>query len=405
MVISPGRPGLREANREQILRTILREGPLARVTLAQHVGLTTAAISNITRDLIEDGLLYEVGMARGGRVGANPILLDIPEEGIVLGVVHQGVSALRIALCTLRGRVLARQIIATSEPYTPEWAVSTIASTLRELLHDNGYTQSAMVGVGGGLVGLIDASQGIVKRAPRLGWENVSFRTMLASACGCPVAIENNVRAMAFGEALLGAGRDWSDFAFVYIGTGIGSGLIIGGRPYRGAYGGAGELGHITVDPVGKQCSCGNYGCLETITAEPVLVEHMRTHALDVSASGANNAKEKVQRLASLARQGNTEAQEIVTYCGDFVGIALANLVNVLNPNRIVLHGAITEAGELFFAPVARSLRQRAFFSETVDIVAPTFGADAGLVGAAAIALDALILTQANKERERLVVT
>ena len=394
MVISPGRPGLREANREQILRTILRQGPLARVNLAQHVGLTTAAISNITRDLIGDGLLYEVGTARGGRVGANAILLDVPEEKLVLGVVHQGVSALRVALCTLRGRVVARRSIATPDRYTPEWAVETIVSTLYELLHANDYVQDALVGIGAGLVGLVDSQQGVVKRAPRLGWENVSFCTMLARASNCSVAIENNVRAMAFGEALLGAGRDWSDFAFVYIGTGIGSGLIINGRPYRGAYGGAGELGHITVDPMGTLCSCGNYGCLETIAAEPALVERIRVSSLDISVDSTGNAKEAVQSLAHLARQGNSDAQEIVTYCGEFLGIALANLVNVLNPNRIVLHGAITEASELFFAPVTRSLRQRAFFTETVDLVAPTFGADAGLVGAAAVALDALILTQ-----------
>ncbi|HCI81948.1 MAG TPA: hypothetical protein DHW02_19915 [Ktedonobacter sp.] len=400
MVISPGRLGLRGANREQILRTILREGPLARVNLAQHVGLTTAAITNITRDLIGDGLLYEVGTARGGRVGANAILLDVPEEKLVLGVVHQGVSALRVALCTLRGRVLARKSIATSGPYAPEWAIATIVQTLKHLLSTNGYTESSLVGVGAGLVGLIDAPQGIVKRAPRLGWENIVFKSMLEQQCGCPVAIENNVRAMALGEALLGAGRGWSDFAFVYIGTGIGSGLIIDGRPYRGAYGGAGELGHITVDPMGTLCSCGNYGCLETIAAEPALVEQIHLHSLDAlicegsSAECRGNTKDMVQSLAHLAINGNADAQEIVAYCGEYAGIALANLVNVLNPNRIVLHGAITEAGELFFAPVAQSLRKRAFFSETVDIVAPTFGADAGIVGAAAVALDALILTQ-----------
>ena len=394
MVIAAGRPGLREANREQILRTILREGPLARVNLAQHVGLTTAAISNITRDLIGDGLLYEVGTARGGRVGANAILLDVPEEKLVLGVVHQGVSALRIALCTLRGRVLARHSIATPDRYTPEWAVSTIVSTLHDLLRANGFAHEALVGIGAGLVGLVDSRQGIVKRAPRLGWENVPFSTMLALASGCSIAIENNVRAMAFGEALLGAGREWSDFAFVYIGTGIGSGLIIDGRPYRGAYGGAGELGHITVDPMGTLCSCGNSGCLETIAAEPALVERIRISSLDIQSGSANNAKEIVRSLAQLACQGNEDAQEIVAYCGEFLGIALANLVNVLNPNRIVLHGAITETNELFFAPVAQSLRKRAFFSETVDLVAPTFGSDAGLVGAAAVALDALILTQ-----------
>ncbi len=402
MAVPLTRPGLREVNREQILRTILRNGPLARVDLAHHVGLTTAAISNITRALIDDGLLYEVGATRGNRVGANSILLDIPEDTLVLGVVHQGVSAIRIALSTLRGRILARRIIMTPVPYTPAWATGSIAQALRELLQQCGYAPETLIGVGAGLVGLIDAQQGMVKRAHRLGWHGVPFGLLLAQELQCPVAIENNVRAMAFGEALLGASRDWLDFAFVYVGTGIGSGLIINSRPYRGAYGGAGEIGHITVNPTGERCSCGNDGCLETIAAEASIVRRIQSQSLALSVTGG--AKESVQALAALALTGDSTAQAIVIDCGESLGIALANLVDLFNPGRIVLHGAITEAGDIFFSSVSRCLHQRAFSTndEDVELVAPTFGTDAGLVGAAAVALDALVLTQNIKEREMI---
>jgi glucokinase-like ROK family protein len=401
MVVPLSRPGLREVNREQILRTILRNGPLARVDLAHLVGLTTAAISNITRELIEDGLLYEVGTARGKRVGASAILLDMPEDTLTLGVVHQGVSALRIALSTLRGHLIARCIIATPTAYAPEWAATTIAHTLRNLIEQHGYQQSRLVGVGAGLVGLIDAQMGVVKRAPRLGWESVPLGALLAQELHCPVAIENNVRAMAFGEALLGEGRDKPDFAFVYVGTGIGSGLIINGRPYRGAYGGAGEIGHITIVPNGERCSCGNDGCLETIAAEPAIVRRMQTHGLVLNSAGGT--KETVQALATLARQGDSLAQSIVIECGESLGVALATLVDLFNPERIVLHGAIAEAGDIFFSSVARTLQQRAFSTrnEAVELVAPTFGIDAGLIGAAAIALDTLVLTPGRILAER----
>ncbi len=171
---------------------------------------------------------------------------------------------MRVALSTLRGRIIARRVIATPERYSPEWAVVAIDQALRELLSAFGYNDEALAAIGVGLVGLIDINQGIVKRAPRMGWENVPVRDMLEQRLARPVAIENNVRAMALGEVLLGDGQNWPDFAFVYIGTGIGSGLIINGRLYRGSHGGAGEIGHITVDPNGEQCSCGTYGCLET---------------------------------------------------------------------------------------------------------------------------------------------
>lgn len=400
MTTSLTRHGLREVNREQALRIILREGPLARIDLAHRTGLTAAAISHITRELIEDGLLREVGPAPGKRVGASAILLDLPDDGPLIGAVHQGVSALRLALCTLRGRVLARNLVSTPHPLSPDETVTLIGQQLADLLADNGYTKAALMGVGAGVVGLVDSERGLVKRAPRLGWEKVPLGNLLAEQLSCPVAIENNVRAMALGEALLGQGRFWPDFAFVYVGTGIGSGLIVNGYPYRGAHGSAGEIGHITVDPQGERCACGNRGCLETIAAEPAIVRLASLQGLALPEEAAS-PKEAVRRLAALARQGDEAARAVVRICGESLGIALSTLTDILNPSRIVLHGAIAEAGDFFFSAVSVSLHQRAFLTrdESVELVAPTFGEDAGLVGAASVALEALVLRAAGRER------
>ncbi|MBE3568423.1 MAG: ROK family transcriptional regulator [Thermogemmatispora sp.] len=400
MTTSLTRHGLREVNREQVLRIILREGPLARIDLAHRTGLTAAAISNITRELIEDGLLREVGPAPGKRVGASAILLDLPDDGPLIGAVHQGVSALRLALCTLRGRVVVRSLVSTPRPLSPDETVALIGQKLHDLLADNGYTKTSLLGVGAGVVGLVDSERALVKRAPRLGWEKVPLGDLLAERLGCPVALDNNVRAMALGEALLGQGRFWPDFAFVYVGTGIGSGLIINGYPYRGAHGSAGEIGHITVDPEGERCACGNRGCLETIAAEPAIVRLASLQGLALQSEAAS-PKEAVRRLASLARQGDEAARAVVRTCGESLGIALSTLTDILNPSRIVLHGAIAEAGDLFFSAVATCLHQRAFLTrdETIELVAPTFGEDAGLVGAASVALEALVLRAAGRER------
>jgi predicted NBD/HSP70 family sugar kinase len=389
------RQGHATGNRERILRTILREGALARVDLARHTGLTTAAITNITRELIERGLLQEAGKVRTERAGADPILLDLPPEAPLVGVVHQGVSALRIGLCNLRGQMIARKVIATPTRYTPSWAATTIAQTLAQLLRDSNSPAAAMVAVGAGLVGLVDRDRGLAKRAPSFGWEGVPLRAMIEEQLSCPVILENNVRAMAVGEALLGNGRAWSDFALVYVGTGIGSGLIIDGSAYRGAHGGAGEIGHITVDPEGEHCSCGNRGCLETIAAEPAMVRRARARGIDLHVPQVGGTKEAVRELVALARAGDAAAHDVITSCGESLGIALADLVDLFNPERIVLHGVITTAGGEFFTAVVRSLRQRAFLAanETIDLVTPTFGEDAGLVGAAAVALDAFFGT------------
>nr|BBH92049.1 transcriptional regulator [Thermogemmatispora argillosa] len=400
MSISLTRHGLREVNREQALRTIVREGPLARIDLAQRIGLTAAAISHITRELIEDGLLREVGTQRGKRVGASAILLDLPEEAPIIGAIHQGVSAIRIALCTLRGRVLARRQVSTPRPISPEETVTLIEQQLQELLAETGYTQASLIGIGAGVVGLVDSERGLVKRAPSLGWEKVPLAELLAKRLGSPVAIENNVRAMALGEALLGQGRFWPDFAFVYVGTGIGSGLIVNGQPYRGAHGSAGEIGHITVDPAGERCACGNRGCLETVAAEPAIVRLASAQGLG-SLAEASSPKEAVRRLALLAREGDQAACAVVRTCGESLGIALSTLTDIFNPSRIVLHGAIAAAGDLFFSAVSTCLHQRAFLTkdESVELVAPTFGEDAGIIGAASVALEALVLRAAGRER------
>jgi N-acetylglucosamine repressor len=399
--------GQREINNGRVLRSILHDGPLSRVALARHTGLTQAAISNITRELIESRLLSEIGPARSKRVGAHEILLDLPSDRPLLGAVHQGVSALRVALCNLRGQIRARTSITTPEDYTPEKAVALVAQAFHTLLASSGYEQSDLVGVGAGLVGLIDTRRGIVKRAPRLGWEGVPFSDLFEQRFNCPLVIENNVRAMAFGEALFGEGRAWSDFALVYIGTGIGAGLIINQSPYRGAHDGAGEIGHITVEPSGEPCSCGNRGCLETIMAEPTIVQRAQQRGIPLKVQPPlTNYKDAVRELALRARDGDAAAEEIVSNCGESLGIALVNLVDLFNPRRIVLAGAITHAGDIFFSSVSRCIQQRAFLArdEFIELASPTFGDDAGLMGAAALALDAIVLNgtrYASKSRSK----
>lgn len=398
------RPRLATSSGELVLRTVLQHGPLARVALAHHTGLTPAAISNITRGLIDRGMLRIAGRQRGEGAGADAILLDLPGDAPLVGVVHQGVSALRIGLCTLRGHLVGRREIRTPQPYAPVWAADTIAHTLRHLLYETEHDAADLLAVGAGLVGLIDAERGVVKRAPSFGWQDVPLGQLVAERLGVPVAVDNNVRAMAAGEALLGEGRHWADFALVYVGIGIGAGLIINGEAYRGAYGGAGEIGHISVAEQGAVCSCGNRGCLETVAAEPAIVRRARDLgiALPLGADdGASGVKDAMRALAARARAGDEAALGIVRASGSSLGAALASLVNLVNPTRIVLHGTITQAGPTFLEAAAQALRERAFLasSDAIELVLPTFGEDAGLVGAAALALHGLVFPLAGRPR------
>jgi len=401
---APARQGQRDANREAVLRALLRFGPTARVGLAQYTGLTRAAISNITRELLDEGLVQETGILRG-RVGANAILLDLADDWPLLGAVHQGVSSLRVALCNLRGTILARQMIATPQRLSPETAADAVAATINTLLAGLGLEREVLAGIGVGLVGLVDVAAGVTRRAPSVGWHAAPIRSLLEARLERPVVVENNVRAMAVGEALLGQGREWPHFAFVYIGTGIGAGLIVEGQPYRGAYGSAGEVGHMTVDPTGPICVCGNRGCLEAVAAEPSLVRAAEAAGLDLGGA-ERGLKERVQTLALLADAGNTAAQRVVLACAESLGIMLGSLADIFNPSRIVLHGVVTSARG-FFQAVSEALAAHAFLppDAAIELRPPTFGNDAGLVGAAAVVLETLVLRGAGKLAIRRPVT
>ncbi len=381
-------------NRERVLRTILQNGGLPRVDLARQTGLTPAAISNITRDLIDDGFLQELGVLPTKRVGAQSIILDLTENQYLIGVAHQGASSLRIGLATLKGKLAARTEIATPQAYTPEWAANTIAERWHTMMRNDAFAQTRLAAAGVGIVGLVDSTRGLAKHMPRIGWENVPFARMLEDRLNIPIALDNNVRGMAVGETLFGKLRAYRNVAFVYIGTGIGSGIIIEGNPYHGSHGGAGEIGHVCVDPQGEQCYCGNVGCLETTSSETAILRRAVAMGIITENERNRSAKEATRDLARRARQGDPLAVQLQTDVAKSIGIALANMVDLLNPSHIVLHGVITESGSEFLNIVRRAVQQHAFLSDDdmVHIVPATFGSDAGLIGAAAVALDSVIL-------------
>ncbi len=381
-------------NRERVLRTILQYGGLPRVELARQTGLTPAAISNITRDLIDDGFLQELGALPSKRVGAQSIILDLTENQYLIGVAHQGVSSLRIGLATLKGKLAARTEIATPDAYTPDWAANTIAQTWQSMLQTDAFLQTRLAAAGVGIVGLVDADRGIAKHMPRIGWENVPFAHMLEERLNIPIALDNNVRGMAIGETIFGKLRAYRNVAFVYIGTGIGSGIIIEGNPYHGSHGGAGEIGHVCVDPQGEQCYCGNRGCLETTSSEIAILRRAVALGIITENEKNYNPKEAIYSLARRAHQGDPQAVQLQMEVAKSIGIALANMVDLLNPSHIALHGIITESGSDFLNIVRDTVRQHAFLSDDdmVHIVPATFGSDAGLIGAAAVALDSVIL-------------
>lgn len=295
----------------------------------------------------------------------------------------------RAALVNTLGEVVARREAALAGLDLAPQLARLVAE-----LRDAGSSRVAAVGVG--VPGLVNPQTGrvvISSDLPSVVREDL--RESLRQASGLPVALDNDANAGAMGEYAAGAGRGSRNMFYVTIGTGIGGALILDGRLWRGASGFAGEFGHITIDPEGIDCSCGNIGCLETVASAPNIVrrthERLRRDSTSSLSRLGLNQDFTAADIAHEARNGDDFAAMMMARTGRYIGTGLAAVINLLNTERIVLGGGVMDAGELILNPVIEEARRRSFQPnfESTQIVAATLGADAVPIGAALLARDA----------------
>jgi predicted NBD/HSP70 family sugar kinase len=213
-----------------------------------------------------------------------------------------------------------------------------------------------LLGIGIGVAGVIDSQRGIVHYSPYFGWRDVSLAQMLQDKLNVPVYIENDVNTLTISEQLFGAGRHQQNFIVVTIGRGIGMGIVINHQLYRGSKGAGGELGHIVVMPDGPQCSCGKRGCLEAIAADPAVVHYVQERL-------PNNARalNTLGNILAAAQAGNAVCREALARSGEYFGIALSTMLNVLNPSLCILSGEGVTAGDFRLNPMRDALKKHTF--------------------------------------------
>jgi predicted NBD/HSP70 family sugar kinase len=243
--------------------------------------------------------------------------------------------------------------------------------------------------------------------APNLGWRDVPIRDWLTERLGLPVCVDNNVRAMALGEAWFGTGQDVRALAFVYARIGVGAGFVVDGQLFRGSGAGAGEVGHTTIIPDGgDRCRCGNAGCLETLVSEPAVVslaeELARQNPQGILARhlrSVEGTSSDIERIFAAARAGDEATRTMLNERARYMGIALANLVNTFNPELILLGGMLAQGQDLLLPVMEATMRQQAFanLGEQVQLQTTSFGRQAGVVGAATLALNAFFYQQPDR--------
>jgi glucokinase len=291
--------------------------------------------------------------------------------------------------------ILSRSERPTQAQEDADAVIRRVATCVREALDRASVEEVAGVGVGA--AGLTDWRTGVVVLASNLGWRNVPLKESLEQELdGLRVEVDKDTNAAALAEARLGAGREFRHFLYVTAGTGIGGGLILDGTLYRGATGGAGDIGHLVVNPDGPPCGCGDHGCVEVFSSGAGMVDRAREMLADgaEAASTAMTAEGlTAETIFEAAKAGDAVAVQVVERAGGALGLALADYVNINNPEAIVLGGGVVRAGRAYTEPVERELRRRALpaLGEIVRLVPPGLGDDVGVAGAA------LLLAESEK--------
>jgi glucokinase len=313
-----------------------------------------------------------------------------PVFGIDIGGTH-----LRVALADEQGRVLDIRKTDTDSGSGPEPAVRVMADMMRGLVQDRGWELSRVGAIGVGAPGPSDFEEGVVFTPPNLPkWRNVPLARMLTDATGIPTFLQNDANMAAYGELHQGAGKGARDMLFVTVSTGIGGGIVIDGHLYSGAGGTAGEVGHMVIDPNGPQCHCGARGCLEQMASGTAIARMARERLAKLEESSLATLPEvSATDVAEAAVKGDALALAVLHDAGWFLGLGLGSLLNILDPEILVLGGGAIQAGPSFLEPMRDGTRFQAFPStySHVRIVTAALGQDAGLVGAVEWARDHLV--------------
>ncbi len=349
---SPGSlEGLRRGNRLRVLKVLRQRGRASRSDISRTTGLSRSTVSTLVCQLLEDAVLVELPeRASAATSGGRPAtLLQLnPAAGGAIGV-HLAHDHVRVAVADLAGDVLVEAVRELDVDHRPDDALAFAGQSALSLLAEAGLRRESLIGLG------VAMSAPVGSAAPSLGapilpdWSHVDVAAALGELTGLPVAVGNDANLGAIAERRYGAGQGVDDFVYVMLSDGVGAGLVLGGRVYEGATGGAGELGHVSVVPDGLVCRCGHRGCLETVAGARAL-----TNAVALSHGPGMTTSE----LARLAAGGDAGARRVFTDAGRAVGRALSGVCTVLDPAMVIVGGKAVASSESLLAGVAEALEQ-----------------------------------------------
>ncbi len=359
---------------ESLIFNIIRhEGSANRTDLVDKTGFSKSTISLQINKLIKKGLITEFQPVGAENTVRKLQIKLLPDAGFVVGV-FLGIHKLSITLFNLQMEAVRESVFDLISVIEPQFINDLIIEKIELILQQGKINRNSLWGIGLGFPFPVDFQRGIPETPPNLPlWHQFPLKSLYEKHFSCPVLIDNDVNVMALGEGFSGIAQDEKDFLFVKIGNGIGAGLFLDGRIYRGAKGSAGDIGHIAIDGESRLCHCGNIGCLETIAAYPAIAaKGLEAAMTDESPLLAAILKEtnKItsKDVGDSAMRGDMFSLRIIQESGRHIGTVLAKLVNFSNPGMVVIGGGVAQSGNIFLASIREAILRRSTHLATIDL-------------------------------------
>lgn len=401
---------IRSINQSILLNLVRGHAPISRPQLATLSGLSQATVIKITNNLIDRHLILEEEYAEstGGRRAG---LLEInPEGAFAVGVMAQP-SSLTAVILNLHSEPVYSQQWDVALHDNSRQAIDLVAQCLEEFFSRSGVPREKIIGVGLGLGGLIDAERGRCIDSWILNWQNVEISRPLEDRLKIPVFLDNDINCLATYEKLFGQGQPYHHFLVVAVGRGVGLGIVINDDLFRGAFGGAGEFGHTAVTTEGRLCACGNSGCLETYVSDAGIVKNYLECVRSNTYSLEMGIKEPTtHEVLELARNGDEAAKAAFHRAGILLGVSLANLVNIFNPECVILCGHDDDAsilcGDWLLEPMHQAFKQHLFSQMGRDLhfIVERQDFESWARGAGSLVLRHFFASPARVHSERMLV-
>ncbi len=386
---------VRKMNRSVILAVFRTHKTLSRAKLASETGLNPSTVSSIVGELIDENLIRETNLVQSS-TGRPGMLLELnPEGGCAIGV-EINVDYIEIIVSDFAANILWREKQASAPENGQQETMKQVVRLAKKASAFVAARNCRLLGVGVGVPGLVEVTSGLLRIAPNLHWVDVPVQVALKQEFDCPIYVENEANVAALGEYYFGAAQNVKDFIYLSAGVGLGSGIIMGGKLFQGMFGYAGEAGHMTLDVKGEICGCGKRGCWETFVGPRAVVQRVQrslasgTKSIVTDIAGGDISKIAIGDVLQAAQKGDQLAIDAFQQVAFYLGIGIANLVNLFDVEVVVLGGALNTASPLILKEVERVAFENILAPgrERFRIIPSAHGTDACIMGAIALVLD-----------------